>query len=68
MRFDGLCWGGCQRVRFGAVPMPEGYEVWWHEEHEHYQAHGPGEWESVITCDRWQARRWAVQRAAEVPQ
>ena len=54
---DGMCWGECREVKFGALPsMPPGYSVWWHEEHEHYQGHGPDEWETAITCDRFSAR------------
>ena len=55
------CWGDCQVIRFGNIPdMPTGYSVVWHEEHEHYQAHGPNEWESVITVNRFHARWWAI--------
>ena len=61
---DGLCLSGCVERKFGALaPLPEGYSVWWHEEHEHYSAHGPNEWESVITVNPYQARRWALQYA-----
>lgn len=62
---QGLCSYACYEVDFGALhPLPEGYSVWWHEGHEHYQAHGPDEWESVMTCDRFQARRWCLLEAA----
>ena len=46
-------------IRF-SQGVPEGYRVLWVESLEHYMAVGPDEWESAITCDRWQARRWAV--------
>ncbi len=61
---DGRCWAGaCHERHYGALPpLPEGYSVWWHGEHEHYSAHGPG-WESCITVDPYQARRWALERA-----
>lgn len=64
---DDLCWDGrCYEVRWGALPpLPAGYSVWWHGEHEHYTAHGP-RWESAITCDRFQARRWCFAHASEV--
>ena len=48
---------------FGALPMPEGYAVVWHDVVEHYIAHGPDEWESVVTCNPHQARRWCLRRA-----
>lgn len=48
---------------FGALPMPPGYSVVWHQCHEHYQAHGPSEWESCITVDPHQARRWCIAHA-----
>lgn len=44
---------GCLRP-----PLPIGYMVAWYECHEHYQATGPDEWESSITCDPYQARQW----------
>lgn len=62
---DGLCLRDCYEVRFGAIPLPAGYSVWWHGEHEHYQAHGPGGWASMVTCNRWQARRWCRSHAGE---
>jgi len=63
---DGLCVDGCGEYNFGCLPpLPDGYSVWWHAEHEHYSAHGPGEWESVITWNPYQARRWAFAHAAE---
>ncbi len=47
---------------FGALPpIPEGYQVAWYECHEHYQATGPDEWESPITCNPHQARLWCFQ-------
>ncbi len=50
---------------FGALPpLPDGYRVEWVESVEHFIALGPGEWESVITCDPHQARRWCFHRAA----
>lgn len=52
----------CAEVRFGALPsLPAGYSVWRHAEHEHYQGHNPCGWESPITCDRFQARRWCLR-------
>ena len=49
---------------FGALPpLPDGYAVVWFESHEHYQATGPDEWESAITCDPYQARRWCFNHA-----
>ena len=63
----GLCTDGCYEVRFGCLmPLPKGYSVWWHEEHEHYQAHGPKEWESPITVDRFQARSWCLEWAEKM--
>ncbi len=60
----GNCLRECCEREFGALPpLPPGYSVWWHAEHEHYQAHGPDEWESVITVNAYHARRWALQRA-----
>lgn len=60
------CWSdGCYEINFGCLPMPEGYSVWWHGEHEHYQAHGP-DWDSVITCNRFDAWRWCIRRAKEL--
>ena len=54
--------GDCE-VNFGALPpMPNGYAVWWHENLEHYIAWGPG-YESPITVDRFQARRWCFAEA-----
>lgn len=50
---------------FGALLMPEGYSVVWHECHEHYQGHGPDDWESPITVDPHQARRWCIARAGK---
>jgi hypothetical protein len=50
---------------FGALPaLPEGYSVVWFEAHEHYQAVGPDDWESCITCDPYQARQWCFTHAA----
>ncbi len=60
---DGLCLSECYKVNFGALPMPEGYSVWWHAEHEHYQGHGPGEVESDVHCDRFACRRWCLEHA-----
>ena len=52
---------------FGALPpLPKGYKVAWYECHEHYQATGPDGWESSITCDPFQARRWAIAHAKAV--
>jgi hypothetical protein len=49
---------------FGALPkLPDGYAVRWYECHEHYQATGPNDWESAITCDPFQARRWCFAKA-----
>jgi len=53
---------------FGALPpLPAGYSVVYHDCHEHYQAHGPDEWESAITCNPYQARRLCFARAAALP-
>ena len=62
---DGMCHSNeCREISFGALkPLPTGYSVWLHAEHEHYQAHGPNEWSSAITVSRWQARRWALAKA-----
>jgi hypothetical protein len=50
--------------RFGALPpLPPGYSVDWYECHEHYQATGPDDWESAITVDPFQARRWCFAHA-----
>ena len=52
-------------VNFGALPpLPDGYCVVWHQNLEHYIAWGP-DWESPITCDRFQARRWCFGWAAD---
>lgn len=49
---------------FGCLPpLPAGYVVVWRSSHEHYQAVGPGEWESCITCDPYQARQWCLDHA-----
>ena len=68
---DGLCPGGCHQINFSPrQALPPGWSVWWHEEHEHYQAHGPNGQESAITCRRWAARRSAIlgaEAAAETP-
>ncbi len=45
--------------------MPEGYSVWHHGETEHVVGHGPNGWESAITWDRWQARRWCVEHSKQ---
>lgn len=51
---------------FGALPpMPAGYSVVYHECHEHYQSHGPDEWESEKTCNPHQARRWCFLHAGK---
>lgn len=50
---------------FGAVKVPEGYSVRWHECHEHYQAHGPDGWESCITVNPFTARWWCVLHKAQ---
>lgn len=60
---DDLCLSECYEVNFGALPMPEGYSVWWHVEHEHYQGHGPSEVESDVHCDRFACRRWCLEHA-----
>ncbi len=58
---------GDVEVNFGALPaLPEGYSVWWHELIEMYMAHGPG-YESAITCNRFQARRWCFAYAVGEP-
>lgn len=44
---------------FGCLlPLPVGYRVSWFACHEHYQGMGPHDWESPVTCDPYQARRW----------
>lgn len=49
---------------FGALPpLPSGYSVVWFECHEHYQAVGPDEYESAISCDPYQCRNWALNHA-----
>ncbi len=48
---------------FGAMPMPPGYSVVWFACHEHYQGIGPEEWESSLTLDPYQARRWCFEHA-----
>lgn len=50
----------CVTYNFGALPMPRGYYVVWHSGHEHYQAHGPNDWESDITVNPHQARQWCI--------
>lgn len=60
---DGLCTAECREVRFGVVPMPAGYSVWWHADTEHYQGHAPNGDESAISVDRHQCRRWCVEHA-----
>lgn len=51
-------------VNFGALVMPAGYKVIWCEGVEHYLAvHEASGWESDITWDRFQARRWCIKRA-----
>ena len=60
---DGICLPGCREVRFGALPMPPGYSVWWHEEHEHYQGHGPDGAASDVHVNRFACRRWCVEHA-----
>ena len=53
-------------INFGGLPkLPDGYEVRYHESVEHYIAHAPDEWTSPITCDRFQARRWCLNKFAE---
>jgi hypothetical protein len=55
---------GDVRIGFGALPpLPEGYSVVWLGGTEMYCAEGPGEWESVATCDRFQARGWCFEDA-----
>ncbi len=52
---------------FGALPpLPEGYRVEWFDEVEHFIALGPDDWESVITCDPYQARKWCLDHARRV--
>jgi len=53
-------------VNFGNLPpLPDGYCVRWHDNLEHYIGWGPG-YESPITWDRFQARRWCVLHGGEV--
>lgn len=62
------CFPECYVVEFGALPpLPDRWFVAWHAEHEHFQAHGPNDWESVVTVDRFQARRWAMLEAEKEP-
>jgi len=52
---------------FGALPpLPAGYWVDYVECVEHYMAFGPDEWESGVTVDPYQARRWCFDRAARM--
>lgn len=58
------CGALCREVHFGALPpLPAGYSVWWHDEHEHYQAHAPHGDESPIHVDRFACRRWCFEHA-----
>ena len=51
-------------VNFGALPqLPDRWFVAYHPRLEMYMAHGPNEWESMVTCDRFQARRWCIDAA-----
>lgn len=57
---------------FGALPpLPDGFSVVYNDNIEHYYATGPDEWESVITVDPYQARKWcfveAFKRARTAP-
>lgn len=57
---------GISPHNFGALkPLPEGYWVGWVECVEHFMAFGPDDWESVVTCDPYQARRWCFTHAAK---
>lgn len=58
----GTCDPECFAVSFGALPMPPGYSVWWHAEHEHYQGHAPNGEESDIHADRFACRRWCCKK------
>lgn len=51
-----------RNYNFGSLALPPGYSVMWHGCHEHYQAHGPDGWESCVTWDPYQARRWCMIR------
>lgn len=58
-------------VNFGALPpLPPGYRVVWCDGLEHYLAtgpdpvNGPGEWDSPVTWNRFQARRFAFNHHA----
>ena len=54
------CWSDeCARINFGCLPMPDGFEVWWHGEVEHYMGHGPNV-ESPVFASRFDARRWCL--------
>ena len=56
---------GVYQINFGCLPpLPDGYWVGYHQSIEHYMAHGPDEWESLITCDRFHARDWCFAMAA----
>ena len=63
---NGDCGPECVEARFPSRcrPLPDGWSVWWHAEHEHYVGHGPNGEESAIVCCRWAARRWVFDAAA----
>lgn len=49
---------------FGALPpLPAGFSVFYNDNIEHYYATGPDEWQSVITVDPYQARKWCFVEA-----
>lgn len=51
-------------INFGALPpLPDGFHVAWHPALEHYVGHGFDGWESLITCNRFQARDFCIERA-----
>jgi hypothetical protein len=54
-----------QEINFGAIKVPPGYRVVWSYVIEHYYAEKiDGSWESAMTCNRWDALRWAKEEAA----
>ena len=55
-----------------SLPMPSNFperlrpkgpcHVYWSQGDEHYHAIcSRCEWDSGMTCDRWEARRWAIE-------
>lgn len=53
-------------VKFGALPpLPDGWYVAWHPNLEMYMGHGPNDWESLISWNRFWVRSWTMQAAME---